>query len=178
MRKLLSLPGNLAECFHDVEKKNRSEWFGAPDPVGKKIGSGGATAWLLSEYRRSRNETSDFDQWLGQEKRIVIHAGGQSRRLPAYAPTGKILTPLPVFRWERGQRIDQTLLDLQLPLYEKILSRTPGTINTLIGVGDVYVHFNEAIDPIPEADVVCCALWADPSLASNHGVFVCDGTRP
>ncbi|MCP4755701.1 MAG: bifunctional fucokinase/L-fucose-1-P-guanylyltransferase, partial [Proteobacteria bacterium] len=107
-----------------------------------------------------------------------IHAGGQSRRLPAYAPTGKILTPLPVFRWERGQKIDQTLLDLQLPLFEKILSQTPGTINTLIGAGDVYIHFNEAIDPIPEADVVCCALWADPSLASNHGVFVCDGTRP
>ena len=38
--------------------------------------------------------------------------GGQSRRLPAYAPAGKLLMPIPVFRWSRGQRLDQTLLDL------------------------------------------------------------------
>ena len=31
----------------------------------------------------------------------LLHAGGQGRRVPAYAPSGKILTPIPVFRWER-----------------------------------------------------------------------------
>ena len=64
-----------------------------------------------------------FADWLGREKRLLLHAGGQSRRLPAYAASGKSLTPIPVFRWARGQRIDQTLLDLQVPLYEKMLER-------------------------------------------------------
>jgi hypothetical protein len=32
--------------------------------------------------------------------------------LPAYAPGGKILMPVPVFRWSRGQKLDQSLLDL------------------------------------------------------------------
>ncbi len=178
MKKLISLPENLAHCFHEIEERDRAEWFCASDPVNRKVGSGGATAWLLSEYRRRRNETQRFDSWLGREKRILIHAGGRSRRLPAYAPTGKILTPLPVFRWERGQQIDQSLMDLQLPLYERILAKTPGHINTLIAAGDVYVHYNDAIKEIPDADIVCCGLWADPSLASGHGVFVCDGAQP
>lgn len=30
--------------------------------------------------------------------------------LPGYAPSGKILTPIPVFSWERGQKLGQNLL--------------------------------------------------------------------
>ena len=178
IKKFISLPKNLADCFHEIENRDSSEWFCAADPDNKKIGSGGATAWLLSEYRHVYDQTEDFGQWLAREKRILIHAGGQSRRLPAYAPTGKILTPLPVFRWERGQKIDQNLLDLQLPLYERILSKTPGNINTLIAAGDVYIQFDDLVDTIPDADIVCCGLWADSGVASGHGVFICDGTQP
>ena len=45
---------------------------------------------------------------------------------PAYAPVGKILTPVPVFRWQHGQRPDQTLLDIQTPLYDLIMQRWQG----------------------------------------------------
>lgn len=34
------------------------------------------------------------------------------------------------------------------------------------------------LQDIPEADVVCYGLWADPSLAKNHGVFVADRRTP
>ena len=47
MKKLLSLPPNLVECFHDIEKADRTEWFCTSDPIGSKLGSGGGTAWLL-----------------------------------------------------------------------------------------------------------------------------------
>ena len=178
MKKLISLPEKLSTCFHEIENKDPQEWFCAVDPPQRKIGSGGASAWLLAECYRSQTDGQNFQEWLGQEKRILIHAGGRSSRLPAYAPTGKILTPLPVFRWERGQKIDQNLLDLHLPLLERILSKAPGNLNTLIVAGDVYVHFNNTIDRIPESDVVCCGIWADPAIASNHGVFICDSNRP
>ena len=48
MKKLLSLPPNLVECFHDVEKVDKSEWFCTSDPIGSKLGSGGGTAgcWM------------------------------------------------------------------------------------------------------------------------------------
>lgn len=102
MKKLLSLPPNLVECFHDIEKADQTEWFCTSDPIGSKLGSGGGTAWLLEACCQKVAPDSDFLTWLGKEKRILLHAGGQSRRLPGYAPSGKILTPIPVFRWARG----------------------------------------------------------------------------
>ena len=126
MKKLLSLPPNLVECFHDFEKVNHEEWFCTSDPIGHKLGSGGGTTWLLDACYGDENEDNKtFADWLGQEKRILLHAGGQSRRLPGYAPSGKILTPIPVFRWKRGQRLTQNLLSLQLPLYEEIMKKAP-----------------------------------------------------
>lgn len=178
MKKLLSLPPNLVECFHDITGADRKEWFCTSDPVGKKLGSGGGTAWLLDACRMAEDETADMTQWLKREKRILLHAGGQSRRLPAYAPAGKILTPIPVFRWARGQRLTQTLLDLQLPLYEEIMDKAPEGMNTLIASGDVYIRAKEQLQEIPEADVVCYGLWEDPQLMKNHGVFVASRRNP
>lgn len=110
MKKLLSLPPNLVECFHDIMHADHKEWFCTSDPVGKKLGSGGGTAWLLNACREEEDKDAALDDWLAREKRILLHAGGQSRRLPGYAPSGKVLTPIPVFRWARGQRITQDLL--------------------------------------------------------------------
>ena len=118
------------------------------------------------------------EQWLGGERCIVLHAGGQSRRLPSYAPSGKILTPIPVFRWERGQRLSQTLLDLQLPLYERMMEQAPKRLTTMIVSGDVYIRAAERIGPIPDADVVCYGLWLDAAIAKDHGVFVSDRRTP
>ena len=178
MKKLLSLPPNLVECFHDVEKVDRSEWFCTSDPVGRKLGSGGGTAWLLEACRKEWAPDATMSEWLGQEKRILLHAGGQSRRLPGYAPSGKILTPIPVFRWARGQRLSQNLLSLQLPLYEKILENAPDSLHTLIASGDVCIRAGKPLQKIPEADVVCYGLWVDPNLAKNHGVFVSSRRTP
>lgn len=178
MKKLLSLPPNLVGCFHEVAGVAPSEYFCTADPIGAKLGSGGGTHWLLkAAYLHDRNERDvaessdqDFLDWLSSEKRILLHAGGQSRRLPAYAPSGKILTPIPVFRWERGQRIGQNLLQLQLPLYQRIMDNAPEQFHTLIASGDVYIRAGK-LQPVPQADIVCYGLWTDTALAKNHGVF-------
>lgn len=172
MQKLLSLPPNLVEAFHDLEKVHPDEWFCTSDPVGHKLGSGGGTAWLLDQWRQCRTAAQQA------EKRILLHAGGQSRRLPAYAPSGKVLTPVPVFRWARGQRLGQNLLSMQLPLYEKIMEKAPDTLRTLIASGDVYIRAEQPLQAIPEADVVCYGLWVEPTLASHHGVFFSSRKRP
>ena len=178
MKKLLSLPPNLVECFHDIEKADRSEWFCTSDPIGSKLGSGGGTAWLLKACMEEENTEKGLTEWQATEKRILLHAGGQSRRLPAYAPSGKILTPIPVFRWGRGQKLTQNLLSLQLPLYEKIMEKAPENLHTLVASGDVYIRATQPLQEIPEADVVCYGLWVDPQLAKNHGVFVSSRKTP
>ncbi|MBP3553748.1 MAG: bifunctional fucokinase/L-fucose-1-P-guanylyltransferase [Bacteroidaceae bacterium] len=178
MKKLLSLPPNLVECFHDIEGADPSEWFCTSDPVGAKLGSGGGTTWLLQACHQAWGKDTGFSQWLAGEKRILLHAGGQSRRLPGYAPSGKVLTPIPIFRWAKGQRLGQNLLELQLPLYERIMQKAPEGLHTLIASGDVYIRSSQPLQPIPEADVVCYGLWVDPSLAKNHGIFVSSRKSP
>ena len=180
MKKLLSLPPNLVDCFHDVTGFSHEEYFCTNDPIGHKLGSGGGTTWLLQQafQNEASLSSSSFEDWLCKEKRILIHAGGQSRRLPSYAPSGKVLTPIPVFRWERGQRIGQTLLDLQLPLYEQLMSMSPDSIHTMVVSGDVYIRTTQPLPPVPDADVVCYGLWLDASVARNHGVFVSSRRTP
>lgn len=182
MKKLLSLPPNLVGWFHDITGYPKSEWFCTNDPIDHKLGSGGGTTWLLTQAYENEMSHSDannqktFDEWLSSEKRLLLHAGGQSRRLPAYAPSGKVLTPVPVFRWERGQRLSQDLLSLQIPLYKKIMDAAPSSLHTMIVSGDVLIRTTQPLQPIPEADVVCYGLWLGPEIAKNHGVFVssCD----
>ena len=168
MKKLLSLPPNLVECFHEVTGLSRDEYFCTCDPIGHRLGSGGGTTWVLQQAA----------EWLHGERCIILHAGGQSKRLPAYAVSGKVLTPIPVFRWERGQRLSQTLMDLQLPLYERMMEQAPARLTTMIVSGDVYIRAAERLGDIPDADVVCYGLWLDASVAKNHGVFVSDRRTP
>ena len=190
MKKLLSLPPNLVRkgekggtIFHQITELSEDEFFCTCDPEGHRIGSGGGSAWLLWECYRNQftshlSSLTSFNDWLSSEKRILLHAGGQSRRLPSYAPSGKILTPVPVFRWERGQRLSQDLLSLQLPLYEQIMKKAPEGLNTMIVSGDVLVRTSQPVGPVPQADVVVYGLWLDASIAKNHGVFVSDRRSP
>jgi galactokinase/mevalonate kinase-like predicted kinase len=181
MKYLISLPQNVAENFHELTGLSKDDWFASSDPESGYLGSGGGTVHLLlkaflaeSKGLKAEGMKGHFLDWLCSEKRIIIHAGGQSRRLPAYGPSGKILTPMPVLRWKKGQRLDQTLLDLQLPLLEKILERMPAGMNTLIASGDVLIRASGSLPEIPEKDVVAFGHWVNPELASRHGVFFCD----
>ena len=181
MKKLLSLPPNLVGSFHEVTGLSREEYFCTCDPVGHRLGSGGGTAWLLQEAFRSQESgvgSQAFEAWLAKEKRILIHAGGQSKRLPSYAVSGKVLMPLPVFRWERGQKLSQDLMSVQLPLYEKMMAAAPERLHTMVVSGDVLIRATQPLQPIPDADVVCYGLWLDASVAKNHGVFVSDRRTP
>ena len=182
MKKLLSLPPNLVNSFHEITGLSKDEWFCTNDPIGVKLGSGGGTTWLLQaaysdEKTGSPHEVS-FDEWLSKERRLLLHAGGQSRRLPSYGPSGKILTPIPVFRWERGQRLSQDLLSLQIPLYQRIMNVAPSRLHTMIVSGDVYIRCTQRLQTIPDADVVCYGLWLGPEIAKDHGVFVMSRHTP
>ncbi|RYE27983.1 MAG: bifunctional fucokinase/L-fucose-1-P-guanylyltransferase, partial [Sphingobacteriaceae bacterium] len=97
MKKLLTIPPSF--------KKFGNNYFGGADfyfdadPKEGKLGSGGGTVNLLYEASKYENTSEPISDWLSKEKRLIIHAGGQSRRLPAYAPVGKVFTPMPIFRW-------------------------------------------------------------------------------
>lgn len=164
MNLLLSLPPEVAKADINLPATCRGlQCYVDSDPVDRKLGSGGGTVWISNRFEASGIERHD--------RTIIIHAGGQSRRLPAYAATGKSLTPIPVLRWAVGETIDQTLLDLQLPLLTQIMESAPDGVDTLIASGDVLITNGGQLPAVPKADVVCFGLWAEPSSATNHGVF-------
>ena len=69
MKKLLSLPPNLVDCFHAVEHVSTEEWFCTSDPVGARLGSGGGTTWLLEASRQK--EARMYRRKSGWDRRSV-----------------------------------------------------------------------------------------------------------
>ena len=177
MKHLISVPPNVVPHFHDISGLTSGEWFVSSDPEGKRVGSGGGTAYLLSSLWQYEQDSS-FEEWLKKEKRMLVHAGGKSRRLPAYAPVGKSLMPMPVFRWSRGQNLKQRLIHLQTPLFRRILDNSPAHLNTLIASGDTLIFEGKSLPAIPDADVVCFGLWLEPDKATHHGVFFASHESP
>lgn len=172
VKKLITLPPNLVNKFHQLcPEYTTAEWYCDSDPEDSKLGSGAGTTRLIDRWHTITG--NDYS-----EKKIVIHAGGHSRRLPAYATSGKLLTPIPVLRWAWGEKLDRNLLSMQLPLYKHIINNAPESLTTLIACGDMYLRVDRNKIKIPEADVVCYGIWVDSKLASHHGVFMCDRSKP
>jgi galactokinase/mevalonate kinase-like predicted kinase len=168
----------MAREFAALEHKPRPQWFATSDPAGSKLGSGGGTAHLLAEAWRATGRRASFPQWLQGSRKLLIHGGGQSRRLPSYAAVGKLLMPLPVFRWSHGQRLDQTLLDAQLPDYERVLAHAGPRTVAMICSGDVLLRFARELPVFPDVDVLGLGMWVTPEKAKDFGVFFSPRSRP
>ena len=49
MKHLISVPPNVVKHFHSVSGLPAENWFVSSDPENKRVGSGGGTAYILSE---------------------------------------------------------------------------------------------------------------------------------
>ncbi|KPI89306.1 putative fucose kinase [Leptomonas seymouri] len=160
------------------------------DPEGQPLGSGGGTVHLLHEgyveeqRRCPSTERKSFLSWLrlnDSEGRVIVHAGGLSRRLPAYATLGKALLPLPPCRWHRGSQINRTLLSTQVPLYRALISSCPSNLRTMVACGDICVCVKGAVPSLAQftdTDVLCLGIRSDTHLLQNHGVFFMSRKKP
>jgi len=135
------------------------------DPPFGRIGSGGSTLLTLSRLCRDYEQHDPF-AFFSEQRILIIHAGGQSRRLPCYAPEGKVFTPLPV---SSSSLYPPILLDLALNLFFKYPWKRG---EVLLSSGDVIVDFD--IDFIPHERGDICGFSKESSVekGSQHGVFV------
>jgi len=175
---ILTLPPAMTPALAECEPRAAAAAFACHDPADARLGSGGGTAHALHAAWRASGETASFADWLRAAFRIVLHGGGQSRRLPAYAAPGKVFLPLPAFRWTRGQRLDQTLLDLQLEFLHRVRNAAAPVSRGLIASGDVLLRSAPDLPALPDADVVLLGLWAAPEEACRFGVMFCDREQP
>ncbi|MHC4438118.1 MAG: fucose pyrophosphorylase domain-containing protein, partial [Planctomycetota bacterium] len=146
-----------------------------PDPGGKRIGSGGSTLYCLIEVLNRQLERSAIaegpDMWekiLRGLRILIVHAGGDSRRLPAYGPCGKIFVPVPS---ESDTAIPLSLFDRQLPIYLSLPELADGAGQVVITSGDVLLRFEPAEVRFAAEGVTGLACYALPEQASRHGVF-------
>ncbi len=174
---LFSVPPAMSTALAQCEPRVAGHVFAASDPPEQQLGSGGGAAWLLEQAWRTQG-SGTFGDWLAAGLKIIVHGGGESRRLPAYAASGKLFLPLPVFRWALGQRLDQTLFEMQRPLLDELAARAPASSRLMMVSGDVLIRAGRELPALPEADVIMVGLGAKPETAQHFGVFFCPHHAP
>lgn len=150
-----------------------------PDPDGKRVGSGGSTIRCLLEILSrelppgtpGRLDPAAWAGALGRLRILIIHAGGDSKRIPAYGACGKIFIPLP---GESDRALGWTLLDRQLPVYLALPPGGPGRGQVVVTTGDVLLDFDPSRVVLSGGGVTGLGCYASPDLASRHGVFCLD----
>lgn len=146
----------------------------APDPEGIRAGSGTATLLALSDLlndlrkQSAGGETSAIDALRGRRV-LVLHSGGDSRRLPAYAAHGKLFAPLPCV--DRPHEA-AALFDL---IIEDLASiNWPSEGGVVIASGDVLLGLARHR---PAFDAGTPAILVSPGSierAERHGVLIID----
>ncbi len=131
------------------------------DPEGRRIGSGGSTLFILRRLYELAGE--NFTAAFSRKRILIIHSGGDSRRLPAYAACGKIFTPLPT-------RQPACLFDIAMNTYAALPSNLDGQV--LIASGDVLLSFSAEQLQFADRGITGIAYPDDAQVAGRHGVFV------
>ncbi len=133
-----------------------------PDPDGKRVGSGGATLAVMKYiYEREGTFTG--------KKIMVIHSGGDSKRIPQYSACGKLFSPVPRMLPD-GRR--STLFD------EFVIGMTgvPARISDgmLVCSGDVLLLFNPLQIDFYSKGAAALSIKENVNTGKNHGVFLGD----
>jgi fucokinase len=142
-----------------------------PDLEDQRIGSGGSTLLCLVRIlnrERRRGRRGDAAAILRELRILIVHAGGDSRRLPAYAPCGKIFVPLPA---DSNAPLPVTLFDRLAPDFLALPPGLPGQGQVLVAAGDALLRFDAGQVRFSGPGLIALGCYATPEEASRHGVF-------
>jgi fucokinase len=134
------------------------------DVGGKRIGSGGATLNIL-KFIAER----DGINALSKLRILVIHSGGDSKRIPQYSAKGKLFAPVPNIL-PNGKR--STIFDEILISLSAIPARSGAGM--LAVSGDTLLLFNPVQVDLLSCDAAGLSVKAGISVGKEHGVFVAD----
>ena len=148
-------------------------WLVAPDTADQRIGSGGATLnalrALMTETVLKSGAGVDLAQWWSSQRVLMIHAGGDSRRLPQYSLSGKLFSAVPVTTpWGETS----TVFDEMMALSSAWVERLPSGL--VVGSGDVILTFDAAEVDWTRPGVSGVAMRQPAVTGTAHGVYVTD----
>ncbi|MGN1410891.1 MAG: L-fucokinase [Oscillospiraceae bacterium] len=139
-----------------------------PDPNGKRVGSGGATLNVLKYIK----ETSMNEDCFQKLRILVIHSGGDSKRVPQYSACGKLFSPVPR-ELPNGYR--STLFDEFIIGMSGVPSRIQNGM--LVLSGDVLLLFNALQIDFSGESSACISIKENVEIGKNHGVFLGDNNN-
>ena len=134
-----------------------------PDPDGKRVGSGGATLNVI-RYIAQREGKVDFSGL----RILVIHSGGDSKRVPQYSAIGKLFSPVP---HELPDGRSSTLFDEFMISMASVPSRIRDGM--LLLSGDVLLLFNPLLIDYSGEGAAAISFKEDVEVGKNHGVYLC-----
>ena len=133
-----------------------------PDPEGKRVGSGGATFGVI-KYIAEQTGRSDFSGL----RILVIHSGGDSKRVPQYSALGKLFSPVP---HELPNGRNSTLFDEFMIVMSSVPTRVREGMVLLSG--DVLLLFNPLQISYSGRGAAAISFKEDVETGKNHGVFL------
>ncbi len=145
-----------------------TEYLVIPDPNGVRVGSGGATLHVLRYLKSIGQEANGIDSRL-----LILHSGGDSKRIPHQSILGKIFAPLPSPRNSIFEVMSNFLTSLGAQIDAGIV----------VACGDTWIQLNDsdasssppnAITLPKDSDVTGVVYWGSPELGSRHGVYDVD----
>ncbi len=137
-----------------------TEFIVLPDPGGRRIGSGGATLRAVG-LRTERNA------YPGARRSLIIHSGGDAKRLPHCSAQGKLFA-----------RIPRTLPDGRAStIFDEFLITLSGLApvlppGALVASGDVLLVFDHLQLTFRRQGATGVAAAAPAEMGPRHGVFV------
>lgn len=144
----------------------KTKYLVLPDPDGKRVGSGGATLQVLRKLAEQEDIAGNF-----HNKRIlVIHSGGDSKRVPQYSVCGKLFSPVPR---ELPDGRASTLFDEFLIGMAGVPSRFREGM--LVLSGDVLLLFNPLQIDAQFHGAAAISMKSPVDVGKDHGVFLNNG---
>lgn len=140
-----------------------------PDPDGKRVGSGGATFNVL-RYIAEQEPAADPAGLFKGRRILVIHSGGDSKRVPQYSACGKLFSPVPR---QLPNGYASTLFDEFVIGMSGVPSRIPEGM--LVLSGDVLLLFNPLQIDFNYHGAAAISMKEHVQTGKEHGVFLNDG---
>lgn len=148
------------------------------DTDGRRIGSGGSTINCLlhildreGAVHRPAESLEQVENTLRKLRILILHAGGDSRRLPAYSACGKIFVPLP---GASAAAVTPTLFDRLVEAFLALPPGPEGSGQMVVASGDALICFEPETVDLSRPGLTALAASAASEEASRHGVF-CSG---
>lgn len=136
-----------------------------PDPGGVRVGSGGAAINALRAFADEVGSAQAFDRL----RILMIHSGGDSRRVPQYSACGKLFSPVPRLLPDGGCA---ALLDELLRGTDTLPARLSPGMLTL--AGDILLYLDAPDPRTVNESALAFSVKAPLNKGVNHGVFVTD----